>query len=590
MNRRNFFSQSASAAISSNNLLAEIEEPTATAEHNQYMNKAIPKVPRSSAGLEPYTGPWGNDQASHLLRRTMFTATKADTDAILKKSMGEAVDALLAVSPDPNPPVAFKDETYTDSGTGKVTTGVNAGETWVYSTYQSVFESQRTQSLQGWWMGLIINASVSIREKMVLFWHNHFVSEFSTVGDSRFMYKQNALFRQYALGNFKNLARDITLDPAMLRYLNGNTNTKGSPNENYGRELQELFTIGKGPEISPGNYTTYTEDDVKAAAHVLTGWKDVRDPIGTAFTLSLHDGNDKQFSSNYGNAIVKGTSTGEPGARREIDDLLTIIFSQDATAKYICRKLYRWFVYYIIDDTTEQNVITPMANVLKSNNFEIAPVLSALLKSAHFYDPVNIGCVIKNPVDHIAGTMRLLPVLLPDATMPMQQYSAWMTLVNSASSQQQILLDPPNVAGWPAYYQEPAFYEIWITSDTLPKRNQFTDALIASGYVVRDAQGKNPFTVKVDLIALVQSTSNAADPNIIINEFAQRFYPIPLLDTQKTYMKENVLIPGLPDYEWSNEWADYLKDTTNAANKKKVNDRLVALVKFMMDIAEYQLM
>ena len=119
----------------------------------------------------------------------------------------------------------------------------------------------------------MLNEQASLREKMVLFWHNHFVTALGTIGDPRYGFRYNALLRKYALGNFKELALAITIDGAMLKYLNGNRNSKAAPDENYARELQELFTIGKGPEIGPGDYTNYTEDDVKAAAKVLTGWR-----------------------------------------------------------------------------------------------------------------------------------------------------------------------------------------------------------------------------------------------------------------------------------------------------------------------------
>ena len=113
---------------------------------------------------------------------------------------------------------------------------------------------------------------------MTLFWHNHFVVEFGDINDARMGYEYCRLLRQHALGNFKQLAKDVTVTPAMLRYLNGNQSTVGAPNENYGRELLELFTVGKGPLIGPGNYTNYTEADVQAAAKVLTGWRDLATP------------------------------------------------------------------------------------------------------------------------------------------------------------------------------------------------------------------------------------------------------------------------------------------------------------------------
>ena len=231
------------------------------------------------------------------------------------------------------------------------------------------------------------------------------------VGTPNTRYLEIAMLRASALGNFKALVKEVTLAPAMLRYLNGNTNTKANPNENYGRELQELFTIGKGPEIAAGNYTNYTEDDVKAAARVLTGWRDLRDTRTAEFRATPHDTANKIFSSAYGGATITGR-TGADGAK-ELDDLLDLIFAQAETARYICRKLYRHFVYYVIDDATEKNVIAPMADLLRKGGWEIKPVVALLLKSAHFYDAANIGCYIKTPLDVVVGTFRTLGAAVP---------------------------------------------------------------------------------------------------------------------------------------------------------------------------------
>ena len=201
----------------------------------------------------------------------------------------------------------------------------------------------------------------SIREKMVLFYSNHFVIEFDMVTVSTYVYRYNELLRANALGNFKTLTREITINSAMLKYLNGDKNTNTAPNENYGRELQELFTVGKDATGLP----PYTEDDVQAAARVLTGWKN--DLVGgltsangfnSYFEPTKHDVNDKLFSSFYGGVTITGQS-GMNGAL-EMDDLMNMIFAKDEVALNICRRLYRFFVYYEIDAATEANVIVPL--------------------------------------------------------------------------------------------------------------------------------------------------------------------------------------------------------------------------------------
>jgi uncharacterized protein (DUF1800 family) len=266
-----------------------------------------------------------------------------------------------------------------------------------------------------------------------------------------------------------------------------------------------------------------------------------------------------------------------------VDSLLDMIFAQGETAEALCRKLYRWFVYYLIDNTVEANVIAPMADLLRSNNYEVRPVLQALLSSAHFYDPVNIGCVIKDPLEVAAGMCRQFSVVFPDSSNVVAQYAQWNYIRTQAANMQLDACDPPNVAGWPALYQIPQFYELWINSDTLPKRNQLTDTMAGSGH------SGSGTTIVIDPIAFANQVSDPSDPNKIVGEFSQVLFPIAITDTQKTFLKDT-LIPGLPDYEWTNEWNSYKADPTNAMKLAAVKTKLQALIKFMMDMAEYQLM
>jgi uncharacterized protein (DUF1800 family) len=447
----------------------------------------------------------------------------------------------------------------------------------------------RIASLKAWWIGLIVNQGLSIREKLTLFWTDHFVTQMSTVNDPRYSYRYNALLRHNVLGNFKDMANAITQDGAMLIYLNGTNNVKTGPDENYGRELQELFTIGKGPLVGPGDYTNYTEADVKAAAHILTGWRknqNVDTTIGTQtgyFDSTRHDTTDKTFSADYNNTIIKGGTDGQA----ELTAMLAMIFSQtdpdgvNKVARFISRKFYRWLVYYVIDANAEANVITPMANLISSNNFNVLPALSALLKSAHFFDPVNMGCFIKSPIDFIAALIRQfsIPIISTDVT---KQYATWYTLAALTASMDQDIGEPPNVAGWQAYYQNPEYYELWINSDTLPKRRNLSDALIGNGY--NTSGGK----LQIDPIAFVKTLSDPTDPNVIVNEASQFLFAVTPTATQTAFLKET-LLPGLPDYEWTTEWAAYLADPTNAAKLSAVKGKLQALLALLMEMPEYQL-
>ncbi|HUL43887.1 MAG TPA: DUF1800 domain-containing protein [Bacteroidota bacterium] len=570
MDRRSFITSPAEFVSS-----VDDSHDAGTSAVSQFANKTLPRIPHTSSGLDPLATVPTHDQIAHLLRRTMFGARETDVATLLGMSISGILSTLLADQPAPAPPL----------NTSSSDTTVPIGQTWVTAAKLNADGTNpngaRITSFKSWWIGRMLSQGISLVEKMTLFWHNHFVSETAVVGDARFSYMQNALFRQYALGNFRTLAGLVTIDPAMLRYLNGNTNTKSSPNENYGRELQELFTIGKGTEISPGNYTYYSEADVQTAAKVLTGWRDDQTNLNSYFTLSRHDTTNKQFSSDYQNTLVTGSS--DPGGLVEINAMLDMIFAQTETARYICRKFYRWFVYYVIDDVIEANIIDPLASILISNNYEVKPVLETLLASQHFFDPANVGCVIKNPIDLSVGMCRQMNMAFPSSSALATQYNHWNHVRTQAAGMQLDPGDPPNVAGWPAYYQSPEFHELWINSDTLPKRNQYTDTLNGSGY-------KNGgFTLAVDPIAFVNTVSNPSDPNVIVSEFAQRLFPIALTANQIQFLHD-ILLPGLPDYEWTAEWTDYQNNPTDSAKQAAVQSKLQALLTFMMDMAEFQLM
>ncbi|MFN8360263.1 MAG: DUF1800 domain-containing protein [Candidatus Kapaibacterium sp.] len=527
-----------------------------------------------AAGLEPYTGEWTYKQASHLLRRTMFGATKQDTETILALTMSQAVDKLLTAGTDPDEPKA-----YVASGS------VAQGNSWAAAAYDGNLENQRLTFVQSWWIDLMGRQSLSLREKMVLFWHNHFSCGANSVKDARYMYKQNALLRTNVFGNFKTLARLITLDPAMLRYLSGTFNTKASPNENYARELQELFTIGKGPEIAPGNYTHYTEADIKAAAKILTGWSDDQSKIASKFTDNNHDTSDKTFTAAYGNRVIKG-GKGQAEATRELDELLTMIFDQNQTSVYLIRKIYRWFVDYVIDDTVEQTIIQPLAAIFKSNNYEIKPVLDTLFKSAHFYDNAKIGCMIKSPADLVIGTIRQFPhpMLFP-TTLPQINW-AYRTLRRIMGTMQLDIMNLPNVAGLPAYWQEPVFHEIWINADTLQKRIKFTNDYSFDKLRLDEMDyGTAP---RIDPLEVIKMVSDPTNVTTIINDFAKYMFAVQLTPEQITELK-NVIIPGLPDYEWTAEWSDYKANPTDEAKQAAVADKLRLLLKYMFAMAEYQL-
>jgi len=531
---------------------------------------------RTLSGINPYTGSWGTNEVIHLLKRTMFGAKKIDVDYFATLTMTQAVDELLTpIAPAPAAPVK---EYATSTTLGVVADGnIAQGTTWINDiNSDGTVQSQRRGSYKKWWTGVLVNQDRSIREKLIFFLTDHFGNEAGDVGNANWVYKQHTTIRQNCLGNFKQLVKEMTIDVAMLRYLNGYLNTATAPDENYGRELQELFTVGKGPD------SKYTEQDVKEAAKVLTGWQVNGTTYQSVFTASRHSTVNKQFSAFYNNTIITGR-TGATAGDLELTDLLNMIFAQSEVAKFIVRKFYRWFVYYDIDATTETNVITPLADIFRNNNYNIRPVLSALFKSEHFFDVLNQGCVIKTPADIVIGAMREFEVKMPVATDWDTSYGHWNTLYAFMVNMGLNLHDPANVAGMSAYYQEPLFHEIWITTDSLPKRNQFTDLMTNSGYT------RNSFKMQFDFVALAKLFTNPGNPNDLIDDALKYTYRLSLSPQVKQQMKTQMLLSNQQyDYYWTNAWMAYLASPTTA-NFNIVNTRLKDLFRYLMNLSEYQL-
>lgn len=455
--------------------------------------------------LSTFSGELGYKRAAHLLRRASFGATKQTIDTFASMSAGQAVSILFPSSlPDPILPI--------DPATGSE---------WITQpvTDSNSDEAELQEYFKGWLLGQMLGVGVneseqlahSVREKITFFMHTHFTTMQSKVDDNKHLFFQNALFRQYAfdkykdpLVNFAELTKKICVDNAMLIFLDGKLNVKGSPNENFARELLELYVIGKGlegtipPDLNQGDYLNYTEQDIQAAAEVLSGW-DVDDTFSNidADTLlprgvvkggniaSSHDNEVKQFSSRLGHAVIQpdpllldqsGKAT-EESALDEISQLIDLLYSRPETARYICRKLYRYFVYYHIPQELDDTIINEMANTFAANNFKIQPVLEDLFQSKHFYEAAggvsddSFGGIIKSPLDLAMGTIKFFQVAIPDyVSNTAIFYETTKDLIKKMGDQGLNFYEPVEVAGYPAYHQYPAFNRNWISTNYLTRR------------------------------------------------------------------------------------------------------------------------
>lgn len=446
-----------------------------------------------SKGLQK-TNEWNITTVTHLLSRTLFGYTQEDIDFALSKTLDDFVDNfLLADKPTPQNPGFWVD----DPSTSNLT--------------------ERSYELTFWWLNLMLTQGYSFREKMVLFWHNHFVSELSVVKLPQRMYWQNKLFRDHAFGNFKELTKKVTIDPAMLYYLDGRKNTKQDPNENYARELMELFTIGIG---------NYSENDIVEAARALTGWQ--VDGLTSYFDRDRHDETSKTFMGQTGNF--------------DYNNIIDILFSKEEVSKFICRKLYKEFVYF---EPNESN-IAELAQIFRDNNYELKPVLSVLLKSVMFYDPETYGAKIKSPVEFLTTVVKQFKIEHPD----------YDYLRKTANQLAQTLFAPPNVAGWKGD-------KAWVSTTTLPARHVFSDRII-------DGRKSD-----LDIIKYARTYSSSEDAEKFVDDIIRVFLQFPLSNNRRQFLLDT-LLDGAAVYDWS---------TSN----ENADKRLESFFKALLRLSEYQL-
>lgn len=522
------------------------------------------KAIEGSMSMTPYTGSWTKVEAAHLLRRTMFGPTNQQILTAVTNGMNTTVSSLLQLSTIGMPLSYHPDETIATAGT-----------TWVNSVYPSdavdsqAVENARQRSLASWLMDRINQEQFSITEKMCLFWQNHFSAEPGF--DARASYDYHKLIHTNALGNFKQLVKDMTVNPNMLLFLNGVSNNVFSPNENYSRELLELFTIGKGPQIGSGDYSNYKEQDVAAGAKILTGYNieglrsDTITSVTSVFNVLMHDTTAKTLSSHFGNAVI----TNNLG--NEYEDYVDVIFQQNEVANYICRKLYRYFVNFDITTAVETNVISEMASTLITNGYEILPVLTELFTSQHFYDIAVRGSNIRGPIE------MMFSILNSTESQPSHNFATNMEMLETVYYLNGLLgqnyASPPSVAGWPAYYQEPSFSRLWINSTTL--KNRFSISSWLSIYSGIDVNGDK---YKIDALQFVDNLSTPNNAIAVIDDTCDVFFTKDIGSTLKDILK-GILTNGQPDFEWTMQYDDYVANS----NDPTFSDPVRARVELVLD-------
>ncbi len=589
--------------------------------------------------LPEFSGTLGVKRAAHLLRRATFGATKQQIDTFATYTPVQAITQLFRqVLPDPVLPI--------DPATGS--------EWFLTGTIPDVSSEgfELENYYKRWVIGQMISTGISpaqslaysTREKLVFFLHTHFTAIAEKIGSSRALYFQNQLLRIYALDalnpdpliNIKELTKKISVDNGMIRLLDGSQNVKGSVNENYARELLELYSIGRGlegtlpPATEAGDYVVYKEQDVQAAAKVLSGWDfnlDSEWPItspditldpdtllprgkvrGDVLNASAHDNDPKIFSNRFGDAVIQpdplllnGGNATEASALEEISQLIELIYAQTETPRNICRKIYRFYVYHNISTPIDSAVITEMANTLISNGYKIQPVIENLLRSQHFYEANagvtddNFGGIIKSPLDLINGYIGFFKVPVPTMASPATFYDFTGAVLGATNRMGMDFYQPFDVAGYEAYHQFPIYNRSWISVNYLAARYEFIRNQISANQM-----GMFAF----DPIAFIQANfSNviASNARTLITELAKYLLPVQDNLTFDTAADDNSGLtaerlnyflvtflsdidpPGTEESQWTFRW-------TNQVGMDTVRGQLENLFNAMLQSPEYQLM
>jgi hypothetical protein len=381
------------------------------------------------------TDPWDSVKAAHLLARAGFGGTPAEISEVVSLGPERAVDKLMDF---PDAPV---DEQGKSGGGGpdlSMIEGYPKNFAEIRKLYQGKTEEERKKLRQelmqanrqavgetmNWWMRRMATGPYPLHEKLVLFWHGHFTTSARDERAASLIWNQNELHRRMSAGNFRAYVKAISRDPAMLDYLNNSQNRKAHPNENYARELMELFTLGRD--------NGYTETDIKESARAFTGW--------------AHDGDDFVFRKFDHDEGVK-TFMGKRGTF-DGDDIIEIILASKGCAPYICSRLWNFFAYEPTE--ADQNMLEALGQLLRDNDWELRPVLRTILTSKAFYSDRALGTQIKSPIQLVISTTRALGIDLPNIRV----------LMGQLNQMGQVPLAPPNVKGWPGG-------RLWINTSTL---------------------------------------------------------------------------------------------------------------------------
>jgi len=561
-----------------------------------------------TAGLEPYTGEFGKAQKKHLLNRTMVGMAKRHMDDLDGLSLTQALDLIFTpeVLGEPvNNYYFFKtneewNEIYGRDDVAPGSTFVNRASTQRGENQQ--YENgdwTRREAINSWLNQSIYNQNTSVHWRLFLFLHNLIPTDGGQGVDNKGLHGYYKLIFDSCFKDYRKTIYDITVNPAMLVYLNLGLSRKETPDENYAREVQELFTVGKRP------FSKYTEEDVRGVARALVGWRINYDsifeegPVTSTFGKWNHDIEDKVFSSFYGNKTIRGRE-GEDGAN-ELNDVIEMIFNTEESAIYLTRRLYQFFVYHDVSDAVEESIIKPLAIILRENNFEIDKALKVLLKSAHFFDSSFYNSMLKSPPDFVFGMTKEFDLFHGDlrnydaerdngSYNPPEKFTNELTRAFyffknfewRMGNMGMRIGSPPSVSGWPAFYQAPVYDLFWINSMTIKDRVQLSNSATQWGFWLGD--GTN---LVLDKIQYILSYSNVDSLEGLIQELSDRLLGADIPTQAKERIKQSVLSEKSESY-WTEAINEY-KNNPSEQNKNNLDWRIRNLMSQFFQLGEINL-
>ena len=481
--------------------------------------------PCNTSLLDVYTpsgeNPWTSQKIKHLYRRMAYGVNLAGIDAALPLTpsalIDTIVDAAVSLDPTPAPPWGyFSISDFTDFDTENP----NYIEQWYLQTANDTIEQ-------------------SLRAKLTMFWMNHFVTELESYTYAPYMFQYYNLMQTHALGNFKEFVRAVGVNSTMLVYLNGFENTSNNPNENYARELFELFTLGEN--------NNYTQQDILQASRALTGYNHWDDPGAQIYF--------DQSTWDEGPKTIFGSEE-----FYTYDELIDTLFELRETeiAQFICTKLYKYFVSHEYDAITQEDIINPLAQTLIDVNFEMAPMLRQLFKSQHFFDERAFGVVIKSPYDVVFNYINEGNFFYDDGVL--------QGLIYYTGIIGQEIYNPPDVSGWQRDQD-------WINTATLSGRWQIME--LFNGYLF-------DLELQAQFIDLAIELSNDSDDPYVITKAVVDFFNSKELFTQEDYQTAtSVLKWEIPQ--------NYYDDGIWSLNYPTAPYQVFLLLNHMTKLPEFQL-